>query len=403
MLKRIILSGISFCIAISLTVLSVLAKQQAVPEKTVVSSRPPVSSLSVESSSSEIESSSEEVSSSEPESSEPVSSAPPAPAPVQKITGKVTKDPQFKPTEENKKEDPQNNEHPDAGPGGSITIPDTPTTPPASSAPSQPEQGGDTTPPQPGPTFPTDPNYTGWWETDGKTYCYQNGQKMTGWKNINNIGYWFNGNGELSSKMGIDVSVHQGKIDWQAVKSDGIEFALIRVGYRGSVSGKIVIDTRFEENVRAAAAAGIECGVYFFSQAINADEGRAEAEFALNAISGLPVTGPVIIDTEYVAWNPGAGDTEPRGNRTSTSARTDAVAAFCQTVASAGKQTMIYASQSWYENNLQLSRLTSYQKWLARWSESVTWNHDFTIWQCTDKGRVKGINGNVDRNAWKIG
>ena len=103
MLKRIILSGISFCIAISLTVLSVLAKQQAVPEKTVVSSRPPVSSLSVESSSSEIESSSEEVSSSEPESSEPVSSAPPAPAPVQKITGKVTKDPQFKPTEENKK------------------------------------------------------------------------------------------------------------------------------------------------------------------------------------------------------------------------------------------------------------------------------------------------------------
>ena len=70
---------------------------------------------------------------------------------------------------------------------------------------------------------------------------------MTGWKNINNIGYWFNGNGELSSKMGIDVSVHQGKIDWQAVKSDGIEFALIRVGYRGSVSGKIVIDTRFRK------------------------------------------------------------------------------------------------------------------------------------------------------------
>ena len=160
MLKRIILSGISFCIAISLTVLSVLAKQQAVPEKTVVSSRPPVSSLSVESSSSEIESSSEEVSSSEPESSEPVSSAPPAPAPVQKITGKVTKDPQFKPTEENKKEDPQKNEHPDAGPGGSITIPDTPTTPPASSAPSQPEQGGDTAPPQPGPTFPTCLLYT---------------------------------------------------------------------------------------------------------------------------------------------------------------------------------------------------------------------------------------------------
>ena len=225
---------------------------------------------------------------------------------------------------------------------------------------------------------------------------------MTGWQNINLKGYWFDSDGVLSSKAGIDVSQWNGKIDWAAVKADGIDFAIIRAGVRGCVSGKIVYDERFAENVKGAAANGIQVGVYFFSQAINAEEGKQEAEWTLNAIAGMNVTGPVVIDSEYVGWDASKGDTEPRGNRISTAARTDSVVGFCDKVRSSNRTPMIYASQSWFENQLTLSRLTNVEKWVARWADTISWSQPFSIWQCCSDGTVKGVSGNVDRNAWKI-
>ena len=225
---------------------------------------------------------------------------------------------------------------------------------------------------------------------------------MTGWQNINNVSYWFNENGEPSSKAGIDVSQWNGKIDWAKVKADGIEFAFIRAGVRGCVTGKIVYDERFVENVKGATENGIEVGVYFFSQATTAEEGKQEAEWTLNAIEGLNVTGPIVIDSEHVVWNRNAGDTEPRGNKLSAATRTETVVAFCSAVKAQGRKPMIYASQSWFEKQLDLSKLTGIEKWLARWAATVSWSQPFSVWQSCSDGKVDGISGNGDRNAWKI-
>lgn len=364
-------------------------------------------------------------SSSSVDSSGSSQSDPPAPAPVQPITGKVTEDPIFKPTEEDKKEDPGKrpggNEN---GSGGTIIVPGKPETPsgghssssnsskpspsskPSSSSSSKPSSssGSSSKPSSSSSPSSSTPEYNpprnGWYEWEGKTYCFVNGEKLTGWHNINNISYWFNTEGKLSSKAGIDVSKWNGKIDWEKVKADGIEFAFIRAGVRGYVSGKIVYDERFVENVEGATANGIEVGVYFFSQATTAEEGKQEAEWTLNAIEGLNVTGPIVIDTEYVSKDP--EDPEPRGNVISREVRTEAVEAFANTVKASGRTPMIYASQSWFENQLDLSKLTGIEKWLARWSASVSWSQPFSIWQSCSDGKVNGINGNVDRNAWKI-
>ena len=206
----------------------------------------------------------------------------------------------------------------------------------------------------------------------------------------------------MSSRSGIDVSKWNGTIDWAKVAADGIDFVIIRAGVRGSVSGKIVYDETFVTNVKGALANGIEVGVYFFSQAINGEEGKAEAEWTLNAIQGLGVTGPVVIDTEYAEWDPAAGDTEPRGNKISTKDRTDAIVAFCDTVRAAGYRPMIYASQSWFEHQLDMSRITNVDKWVARWAATITWPYEFAMWQSCSDGKVNGIKGDVDRNAWKV-
>ncbi len=375
------------------------------------------------SSDSSSDSSSEESSDSSSDEPQP---DPPAPAPVQPITQPVLEDPKFKPTEEDKKEDPQKGQNQGGngmGGGGTIVVPDNPpdsstssdSEPSSSSEPSSvpsdsssdssesssPDSSGSSGSSSSSTPAPNPPQ-NGWYEANGKKYCYVNGKKLTGWQNINNVGYWFNGNGELSSRMGIDVSKWNGKIDWAKVKADGIDFAIIRVGVRGCVTGKIVYDERFVENVKGATANGIEVGVYFFSQAINAEEGKQEAEWTLSAIQGYNVTGPVVIDSESASWNPSAGDTEPRGNRITREARTDSVVAFCDTVRAAGRKPMIYANQGWFERQLDLSRLTKYEKWLARWAPSANWSQPFTMWQSCSDGKVNGVSGNVDRNAWKI-
>lgn len=406
-MQHAILATISVVVATSMMTLFAIGNDNRVDQRKILaeatmktSSILPSESSSISSSEFSSESSSELSSESVSSEDSSVAEAEPAPAPEQEITGNVINDPKFEQTEEDKKEDPEAGKE-DAGPGGSITVPNTPPTQPtepSSSAPSSSESsssGEGSTTEQPGP------GYNGWWSSNGKNYCYVNGQKLVGWYNVGGIGYYFDAEGAVSSKVGIDVSQHQGTINWNAVKADGIQFAMIRVGYRGNQSGKIVMDSQFETNVRNALAAGIEVGIYFFSQAINVDEARAEAEFSLNAAQNAGVTGPIVIDTEYVAWNP-AVDGEPRANRISTSTRTDVVATFCDTVNAAGKKPMIYASQSWYQDNLQLSRLGSYSKWLANWNATVNWGYDFEVWQYTDSGKVNGISGNVDRNVWKI-
>ncbi len=243
-------------------------------------------------------------------------------------------------------------------------------------------------------TFYTSPQYTGWRTDGGKVYYYDaNHNKITGNQVIGGVMYTFGGDGALSQSSGnrgIDVSKYQGNIDWGAVAASGINFAIIRVGYRGSSSGALVQDPYFKKNISGATKAGIKVGLYFFTQAVNEAEAVEEASMAMSLASGYKVTYPIFIDTES-AFN-------GRANGLSKSARTAVVKAFCQTVRNGGYKAGVYASKSWYANQLNASALNGYCIWVAQYNSSCTYSGKYDMWQYSSKGSVSGIKGNVDMN-----
>ena len=243
-------------------------------------------------------------------------------------------------------------------------------------------------------TFYTSPQYTGWRTDGGKVYYYDaNHNKITGNQVIGGVMYTFGGDGALSQSSGnrgIDVSKYQGNIDWGAVAASGINFAIIRVGYRGSSSGALVQDPYFKKNISGATKAGIKVGLYFFTQAVNEAEAVEEASMAMSLASGYKVTYPIFIDTESASGG--------RANGLSKSARTAVVKAFCQTIRNGGYKAGVYASKSWYANQLNASALNGYCIWVAQYNSSCTYSGKYDMWQYSSKGSVSGIKGNVDMN-----
>ena len=243
-------------------------------------------------------------------------------------------------------------------------------------------------------TFYTSPQYTGWRTDGGKVYYYDaNHNKITGNQVIGGVMYTFGGDGALSQSSGnrgIDVSKYQGNIDWGAVAASGINFAIIRVGYRGSSSGALVQDPYFKKNISGATKAGIKVGLYFFTQAVNEAEAVEEASMAMSLASGYKVTYPIFIDTESAS--------NGRANGLSKSARTAVVKAFCQTIRNGGYKAGVYASKSWYANQLNASALNGYCIWVAQYNSSCTYSGKYDMWQYSSKGSVSGIKGNVDMN-----
>ncbi|MCD8249920.1 MAG: hypothetical protein LUC60_08755 [Lachnospiraceae bacterium] len=248
-------------------------------------------------------------------------------------------------------------------------------------------------------TFYTSPQYTGWQTQDGKVYYYDaNHNKVTGSQVIGGVTYTFSSDGSLSQSSGnrgIDVSKYQGSIDWAAVASSGISFAIIRAGYRGSSTGALIEDPYFRTNIKGATAAGIKVGVYFFTQAITEAEAVEEASMVLSLVSGYKITYPIFIDTESA--------TNGRANGLSTSARTAIVSAFCKTIKNAGYTAGVYASKSWFNNQLNASSLSSYCIWVAQYNSSCTYSGKYNLWQYSSKGSVSGISGNVDMNISYLG
>ncbi len=194
-------------------------------------------------------------------------------------------------------------------------------------------------------------------------------------------------------KVGIDVSKHQKKIDWKKVKADGVDFAIIRLGFRGYDSGKIVIDEYFEENMKQAIAAGLDVGVYFYSQAITKEEALEEANVVLEQVKKFKITYPVVFDTEQVEAPTG------RANLISTELRTDITIEFCEAIKKAGYYPMIYANTRWLVAELDMTRLTQYDKWFAQYYKNVFFPYEFQMWQYTGKGKVDGVSGDVDLNV----
>ena len=195
------------------------------------------------------------------------------------------------------------------------------------------------------------------------------------------------------AKTGIDVSVYQQEIDWQAVAADGIDFAIIRLGYRGYTAGGLMMDERFETNIQGALDAGLEVGVYFFSQAVTPQEAEAEAAFVLNAIEDYQVSYPVAFD-----WEPITSGQNARTDGLSGEMLTQCAKAFCDKVAQAGYQPAVYFSQDLGYLHYDLRELTDYTLWLAEYDSKPDFFYRFDLWQYTHTGTVAGIQGNVDLN-----
>lgn len=198
---------------------------------------------------------------------------------------------------------------------------------------------------------------------------------------------------------GIDVSVFNGKIDWNTVKNSGIDFAMIRVGFRGYGSaGNIVDDSRFKENIENAKNAGVKVGVYFVTQAVNESEALEEANWVLDRIKAYKIDYPVAMDVEFSAESNHNG----RADRIDKATRTAVVKKFCQRIQSAGYTPMIYLNVDWAKNYVNMSQLTNYDTWIAHYRNnpnlSPNYNGSYTIWQYTSTGRVNGVGGNVDCN-----
>lgn len=197
----------------------------------------------------------------------------------------------------------------------------------------------------------------------------------------------------VSAKIGVDVSVYQGEIDWQQVAAAGVEFAMIRCGYRGYTQGAIQPDKYFEANMKGALEAGLEVGVYFFSQAIHPQEAQEEAEYVLNAIEGYKVTYPVVFDWEIIT---GSEDARTRGLGGQT--LTDCATAFCDAIEQGGYDPVIYFNQDMGYLDFRLDQLKQYDFWLAEYNALPSFYYHFDLWQYTNRGAVPGIQGDVDLN-----
>lgn len=203
---------------------------------------------------------------------------------------------------------------------------------------------------------------------------------------------------KYSSRLGVDVSHHQGKIDWEKVKEDGYEFAIIRIGYRGyGTEGTLNLDNRFHENIKDAQRAGLDVGVYFFAQAINEEEALEEAEFVLKHLKGYELELPVAYDPESILYDEARTD-DVTGEQFTKNAKV-----FCKRIRKAGYETMIYSNMLWEAYELDLEKLSDYPVWYADYGPLPQTPYDFVMWQYTSSGTVDGIKGRVDLNIQFVG
>ena len=199
-------------------------------------------------------------------------------------------------------------------------------------------------------------------------------------------------NGDRISHKGIDVSRYQGKIDWEKVAQDDVEYAFIRLGIRGYTEGAIQEDERFEANIKGARRNDIDVGVYFFTQATSVEEAEEEAQYVLDLIEPYRVDYPVVIDVEAVS------NANARTRDLTKEERTQYCIAFCEMIRNAGYTPMIYGNLKTFMLMLDIEQLEDYDKWFAYYDEQFYFPYEFKIWQYTDSGKIGGIGTDVDLN-----
>lgn len=192
------------------------------------------------------------------------------------------------------------------------------------------------------------------------------------------------------ARAGIDVSTHQKDVDWQAVAEDGVDFAILRLGHRGYTEGGLFLDQTFERNLRGALDAGLDVGVYFFSQAVTPEEAREEADYVLDMLDGQALSFPIAFD-----WEPISGDAA-RTDGLDGEMMTRCAAAFCKRIEDAGCRPAVYFNQTQGYLHYDLRELTDYELWLAEYDTAPDFYYHFDLWQYSHTGRVNGIQGDVD-------
>ncbi len=193
----------------------------------------------------------------------------------------------------------------------------------------------------------------------------------------------------------IDVSYVQKEIDWEQVKADGIDHAMIRLGFRGYETGGLMLDAYFEENARNSRKAGVEAGVYFFSQAVSVEEAIEEAQFVVKNLRGKKLKGPVAFDMEPI-------EGADRISYLTTEEKTAIADAFLSYVKKKGYEPMLYGNPTWLGGNLDRTLLTDYDVWLAHYTDYTNYPYEYVMWQYTSVGTVAGIATDVDLNVRMI-
>lgn len=199
-------------------------------------------------------------------------------------------------------------------------------------------------------------------------------------------------NGRSVSYLGADLSKYNGEVDFAALKEEGIDFVMIRLGARGYGSGQIALDEKFEEYITQATGAGLEVGVYFFSQAITAEEAVEESNFIIQTLANYKITYPIAFDMEYVQ------NDKARIEALSRDEKTAVAKAFLQNTKVAGYHPMIYGTKEWLIKEIDLTKLTDYDIWLSQQKDIPDYPYKFQMWQYTLEGKTSGVNGDVGLN-----
>lgn len=205
----------------------------------------------------------------------------------------------------------------------------------------------------------------------------------------------YTGDERYSLRKGVDVSQHQGDIDWEKVKADGYDFAFVRMIYRGyGASGSLNLDNRYYENIVGAQAAGLDVGVYVFSQAVNEEEAIEEAQLVIDNLQGLDLQLPVVFDPELIR------EDEARTDHVTGEQFTKNTLAFCEKIKEAGYDPMIYSNMYWEAFLFDLRQLEKYPVWYADYEKIPQTPYQFSFWQYSESGSVNGIDGAVDLDVW---
>lgn len=236
-----------------------------------------------------------------------------------------------------------------------------------------------------------------WVKNSNGSYSYKmaDGSWATGYKDIKGYRYYFDNNGILKSTVVIDVSQHNGNIDWNKVRNSGVSGAIIRSSgtFAGPSHLKMYNDDCFTQNIVGAKNAGLKVGVYHYSQAIGKEEGRQEAQKIYSRVKNYSLDLPIIFDMEFFR-------NDGRTHLANNQQRTDAAIGFCEEIKRLGGNPGLYANLSYVQNSVDMSQLRDYPLWMAQYYHKLSYNGPVIGWQYSSSGSVPGINGRVDMNVW---